>query len=574
MSGLIGNDKPNEPISDKIRSRGVVSANQNAALQNQPVTGQSAAAGEVNLNVDSFGSNESSTFLQLKDALNLIPVLFSDDRARRPLFAVSFNLFLVIFLTYITESTHSLAFRCLLFLAIFDFSSLITSIVSVWVSRQPTSSTFSFGYARCEVLSVFSSSMLAMLGCFIVFKESIEHILVPHSDEVLEPGLILLGTVMTLPYHLFVTYGIKNPAMSYVITAAPSSWLQEHVADVSRALCAIVPGLDKLLLPRINSVVLLGLSCATMLLGSTFLVNVSSYMILDTISAAFISFIMFATMLPLSLYSGKILVQTTPSHVVGQLEKTLREVSTLDGVLEFRKEHFWTIGFNNLCGSVQIRVRRDANEQMVLAHVLSRLSSTASSSNVTVEIFKDDWTQLSAATKFYYNKSCSDNSSKGSHNGHSHSHDHGSHGGHSHDHGSHGGHSHDHGSHGGHGHDHGSHGGHGHDHGSHGGHGHDHGSHGGHSHEHESRGHSHEHGSYDHESHAHSSQSDNKSSKDHYGVTRFNSLSSSSSDAVPRRFTQHQQYLNGQNLPHSDFNSRSYGGAHFDHGSGNPMKMI
>ena len=35
--------------------------------------------------------------------------------------------------------------------------------------------------------------------------------------------------------------------------------------------------------------------------------------------------------------------QTTPSHVVSQLDKCLREALTLDGVLEFRHEHFWTL---------------------------------------------------------------------------------------------------------------------------------------------------------------------------------------------------------------------------------------
>ena len=41
-------------------------------------------------------------------------------------------------------------------------------------------------------------------------------------------------------------------------------------------------------------------------------------------------------------------LQTTPSHMLGQLDKVLREASTLDGVLEFRHEHFWTLSFGTL----------------------------------------------------------------------------------------------------------------------------------------------------------------------------------------------------------------------------------
>ena len=45
-------------------------------------------------------------------------------------------------------------------------------------------------------------------------------------------------------------------------------------------------------------------------------------------------------------------------------------------------------------GSVHVRVRRDADEQLVLAHVVNRLSNLISV--LTVQIFKDDWTRTSA----------------------------------------------------------------------------------------------------------------------------------------------------------------------------------
>lgn len=73
-----------------------------------------------------------------------------------------------------------------------------------------------------------------------------------------------------------------------------------------------------------------------------------------------------------------------------QLDKCLREALTLDGVLEFRHENIWTLGLSDpsrgslsalgdhsgfiLTGSLHVRIRRDANEQMVLAHVRERLA--------------------------------------------------------------------------------------------------------------------------------------------------------------------------------------------------------
>ncbi|VEL06839.1 unnamed protein product [Protopolystoma xenopodis] len=74
------------------------------------------------------------------------------------------------------------------------------------------------------------------------------------------------------------------------------------------------------------------------------------------------------------IFSGRILLQTTPTHLIGQLDKALREASTLDGVLELKSEHFWTVGFSHMAGSLTVRVRRDADEQLVLAHVTNQLS--------------------------------------------------------------------------------------------------------------------------------------------------------------------------------------------------------
>jgi Co/Zn/Cd efflux system component len=54
------------------------------------------------------------------------------------------------------------------------------------------------------------------------------------------------------------------------------------------------------------------------------------------------------TMFPMSIYTAKILLQTTPAHMISQLDKCLREASTLDGVLEFRNEHFWTVSFGKV----------------------------------------------------------------------------------------------------------------------------------------------------------------------------------------------------------------------------------
>lgn len=109
----------------------------------------------------------------------------------------------------------------------------------------------------------------------------------------------------------------------------------------------------------------------------------------DTFFGSMLSLLLILTVMPLSSFTGKTLLQTTPAHMIGHLDKCLREASTMEGVLEFRNEHFWTLGYNDLVGSIHVRVRRDANEQVVLSHLTNRLSNLVS--NLTIQVFKDEW---------------------------------------------------------------------------------------------------------------------------------------------------------------------------------------
>ena len=123
--------------------------------------------------------------------------------------------------------------------------------------------------------------------------------------------------------------------------------------------------------------------------GTYFLIQMGSTYLVDTYASMLMAFMTIGTMLPFALYTGKILLQTTPSHLITQLDKSLREASTLDGVLEFRDEHFWTLSFGVLAGSLHVRIRRDADEQLVLAHVWNKLAGLVQI--LTIHIFKDDW---------------------------------------------------------------------------------------------------------------------------------------------------------------------------------------
>lgn len=54
--------------------------------------------------------------------------------------------------------------------------------------------------------------------------------------------------------------------------------------------------------------------------------------------------------------------------------------------MEIKNTHFWQIDFSNIVGTVDVRVRRDANEQFVLKLVTEKLSSVVNRLSVQVNL--------------------------------------------------------------------------------------------------------------------------------------------------------------------------------------------
>ncbi|XP_009329363.1 PREDICTED: zinc transporter 6 [Pygoscelis adeliae] len=347
--------------------------------EKRPANGPRREPGTIHL----FRKSQRSLVGKLTHEFRLVA---ADRRSWKILLFGAINLICIGFLLMWCSSTNSIALTAYTYLTIFDLFSLVTCLISYWVMMKKPSPVYSFGFERFEVLAVFASTVLAQLGALFILKESAERFL---EQPEIHTGRLLVGTFVALFFNLFTMLSIRNKPFAYVSEAASTSWLQEHVADLSRSICGIIPGLSSIFLPRMNPFVLIDIAGALALCITYMLIEINNYFAVDTASAIAIALMTFGTMYPMSVYSGKVLLQTTPPHVIGQLDKLLREVSTLDGVLEVRNEHFWTLGFGTLAGSVHVRIRRDANEQMVLAHVTNRLYTLVST--LTVQIFKDDW---------------------------------------------------------------------------------------------------------------------------------------------------------------------------------------
>ncbi|KAK4327784.1 hypothetical protein Pmani_001754 [Petrolisthes manimaculis] len=375
---------------------------------------------------------------------------------------VGVNLGATLLLLSWCHTTQSMALMAYTYLSWFSLLSLVTRLVCVWSEGQRASTSFPCGYLRCEVAAVFASVTLSLLGAVVIVKECVERLVEP---QVVHTGLLSVGGVGGLVLHLGMTGMARNPPLAQVLRVSQSSLLQEHVADMCHSLCVYVPSLTRLLLPRVDPVVLISIAGFLAILVDHLILQIYNYQWADSVAALVIALLTITTMFPLCVSSASILLQTTPGPILAPLDKCLREALTLDGVLEFRHEKFWALGVSGgrlvgggggggggsaslgggggggvggggggggaawgrpaatsvintgttpswagygglaghhtpgdsggfvLMGSLHVRIRRDANEQMVLAHVRERLATLVPL--LTIQVYKDDWTRSS-----------------------------------------------------------------------------------------------------------------------------------------------------------------------------------
>lgn len=211
-----------------------------------------------------------------------------------------------------------------------------------------------------EVLAVFTCTMLAQLNAFFIFKESIEHVFEEaeeeeHSFKSGASTLLSVGAIVTAICHYTCIYTVRHPAFEHVIRWCSSSWIQEQMAEISQSVCHVLPFMSVLLLPRVNPLSLIASVGLAMITLTKLLIDFYDYHVADNITAIAFALMLIYTWLPMTKYSGRILLQSMPPHLITQRDKIINEISTLDGVLEVKEDTFWTCGFQSLVGTVKIR---------------------------------------------------------------------------------------------------------------------------------------------------------------------------------------------------------------------------
>lgn len=196
---------------------------------------------------------------------------------------------------------------------------------------------------------------------------------------------------VSFAFQIFITYGLENPSLQHVQDNANSSLFQRELGSLlSFFSISGSSGPNPFTLMSILSLISVAVSDLLVLFGY-------SFQTADIVGASLINLIIVITVLPLTHYVGAILLQATPDHLSAKLDNIRSELTTMEGVLEVKNEHFWSSGFNQIAGSLQVRVSRNTNEQKVLAMIVLKLFPVVP--KCSVQVTKDEWSMTNNSKK-------------------------------------------------------------------------------------------------------------------------------------------------------------------------------
>ena len=269
-------------------------------------------------------------------------------------------------------STHltSLAFKQL-----FDCTAIAFSLYSLLLTRTaPTGpstasslSAYSYGYGRHELVAAFTNAIFLFFVSTFTFIELFHAITSGEGGETeLEAGgtwLVVLGLLLAVASAgLLLRWSTVSSARSSHDVNMHSLWLfsvNDLITHGFTLLAALLPAISPSIHPA-------SLTCLLYLTHASCLVYLA---------------------IPLFAVSSSALLQRTPPHLQQPLDRAMRSVSFLDGVLEVRSSHFWCVGLEGCVGSVSVRVREGVDEAGVRREVRDVLGKWAT--DLTVQVEKD-----------------------------------------------------------------------------------------------------------------------------------------------------------------------------------------
>ena len=276
----------------------------------------------------------------------------------------------LMFQVIIAWKSNSLALLGHAFHTMFDCIGVVVACGGeVYQHHNEENELFTFGLSRVPVLAAFTNASFLFFTAVFIALQVLHRLSIP--QEVNPWGLVfvvLFGLVIKLlGFFLFIHGGLIS--IKNIVGNASTSTTTTSSSSNNNDNGSIVSGRRRS--SNLNmQVLLIGIFSDAM--RSTGILITSSTLHLwqhsDTAASLIISLLMIRTVLPTLKSSAKILLQCAPDTPLTKatVERCVRHLSNLEGVLEVREERYWSIDGTTCTGTFCIRAHANADEQAIL----------------------------------------------------------------------------------------------------------------------------------------------------------------------------------------------------------------
>ncbi|KAG0172373.1 hypothetical protein DFQ28_004750 [Apophysomyces sp. BC1034] len=278
------------------------------------------------------------------------------------------------------------------YLVIFDalgiFSEFVSDVIRLTPSFTASNTKRPFGAQRYEIVLALGTTIYLLFATMYTTKESMEHLLLEeshensaHHDKRHSGFGLFLVMLVGIAASFASSFGLKNHGnLVKILPRAPLT-----ISGVSQHSALSV------LLSNVYSLGIVGSGVVVLLFH---LLGLASPAV-DKLLAFGESAVMLYLGGPTAAALAKLLLQTTPDTASSNISSRLYELRQDPTIISVDRAHFWQNSYGQNVGTVEIRVRPEADEQAVLEFVYAKLenlttsrSADGSSGELTVSILK------------------------------------------------------------------------------------------------------------------------------------------------------------------------------------------
>jgi zinc transporter 5/7 len=299
----------------------------------------------------------------------------------------------------------------------FDNASLFIGLYASYMARWKADESYTYGYARYEVLAGFVNAIFLIFVALSVVFEALERLWEPpeiHGEHVLPVSVLGLAVniVGLVFFHDFAhghgdhghshgpapssshghAHGGDAHGHAHSGGTCPSEAKSDHGhAHGGPALSDVDRAAQESHNENMQGVFLHVLADALGSVGvicSSLLIKYFGWNLADPIASLFISILILLSVVPLIKATASPLLSRVPLAMESGFRNAVQQINRLGDVVAVEQPHIWKQHADVIVVTIHVRVRADADEQKVLRQAKKILAS-AGANVVTVQIERE-----------------------------------------------------------------------------------------------------------------------------------------------------------------------------------------